>query len=443
MFKIAHKITAETIIGNEELNSWLDERFFLNYKAPDGSIHNEFTYKDRSELDKYGRMVIEGCPDSLGLSLYWIRNSTEGYHMGNHIGKLCYYHIWPLFFRKFPLGQIWIIESPKTWADKIWTDQRELGKKYGYDKMDPIGVPQEMSGLQADYFTKNALNMLSYGIYPLISCASIQTGLKSSLTIFHIPDRAFKHSQMTEENTLYTRILWDFHHVYDDQWTFDGSRGPKSAINEVILNPVKQLDYFQWFIEKIDDRMNDIISIEDALLREKLVMSVNRAITDALISVTSELPYISMVFFFSFLDKLSNILYLLKIENSEVNSWKKLVNKDFLTFKVLKTIQTVPNKAGEHLTNIVTSTVEELEYSELTPEDLRVMRNTHHGYNLTQNGSIDRLMAKDGELNNDIPLIATPLLIYLLHYLGKFSKTGKKHIGNGCLADRIMNLNIL
>ncbi|HEX3013430.1 MAG TPA: hypothetical protein VHO92_04040 [Methanobacterium sp.] len=413
MFKIVHKITAENLIGFKELESWLDENFHLNYKFDDGSIHNKFDFKDRSELDKHGKRLVDNCPDSLGLSLYWIRNSTENYFMGNHIGKLCYYHIWPLFFRKFPLGQIWIIESPKSWADKIWEDRWKLGKDYGYDKIDPLGFLQEMSGLQIDLFPQNALNIIAYGIYPLISCNFILTGIKTDLTILYIPDRSFKHSQMTEANTLYTRILWDLHHVFDDQWTFDGSKGSKSAINEVILNPIKQLDYFQWFIEMIDNRMSDIISIEDYLLREKLVMTVNRAINDAVISVTSELPYISMVFFFSFLDKLANIMHLLKIENSEVDAWKKIVNKDFLSSEVLETLQKVPNKAGEHLTNIITSVVKELEYCELSPEDLRDIRNTHHGYNLTRSGSINRLMTKDGELNNDITLIVTPLILYL------------------------------
>jgi hypothetical protein len=413
MFKIVHKITAENLLGFKELESWLDDKFLLNYKLPDSSIHNKFNYKDRSELDKYGRRLVENCPDSIGLSLYWIRNSTESYSNGNHIGKLCYYHIWPLFFRKFPLGQIWIIESPKSWADKIWEDRWKLGKDHGYDKIDPLGFPQEMNGLQSDYFPQTALNILSYGIYPLISCGFISTGLKTDLTILYIPDRSFKHSQMTEANTLFTRILWDFHHVFDDQWTFDGSRGPKSAINEVILNPIKQLDYLHWFIEKIDNRMNDIIFIEDYLLREKLVMTVNRSIADAIMSVTSELPYISMIFFFSFLDKMANIMYLLKIENSEAEAWKKIVNKDFLSSEVLKTLQKVPNKAGEHLANIITSAIEKLEYCELSPEDLRDVRNTHHGYNLTRPGSIDRLMTKDGELNNDITLIITPLILYL------------------------------
>lgn len=77
------------------------------------------------------------------------------------------------------------------------------------------------------FFPQSALNILSYGIYPLISCGSISTGLKTDLTILYILDRSCKHSQMTEANTLFTRILWDFHHVFDDQWTSDGSRGQK------------------------------------------------------------------------------------------------------------------------------------------------------------------------------------------------------------------------
>ena len=359
MFRIVHKITAENLIGNKELESWLDDKFFLNDQSDD--ITNNFDVNDRTKLNSYGRDVIENCPDSLGLSLFWIRNSTDGYFNINQIGKLCYNHIWPFFFRKFPLGQIWIIETPKNWTNKIWEDQSKLSKEFGYDKIDPFGFPQEMSGLQTDLFPQNALNILSYGIYPLISCSFLLTGLKTHLTLLYIPDRSFKHSQMTEANTLYTRILFDFHHVFDDQWTFDESRGPKSAINEVILNPIKQIEYFQWFIDKIDERMIDIISIEQPLLREKLVMTVNRAITDAILSVTSELPYISMVFFFSFLDKLANVMSLLKIENSESDAWKKIVSKDFLSSEVLEVLQTVPTKAGVHLTNIINSVVEELE----------------------------------------------------------------------------------
>jgi hypothetical protein len=89
-------------------------------------------------------MVTEKCPEALGKSLYWIRNYSN-YSNPNHVGKLSYYHIWPLFFRKFPLGEIWIIESPKNWAKKIMEDRNELGIKYDYDKINPNGFPQEMT----------------------------------------------------------------------------------------------------------------------------------------------------------------------------------------------------------------------------------------------------------------------------------------------------------
>ena len=295
MFKIVHKITAENLIGNNELESWLDDKFYVNPELSDGSIEINFDYKNKEDLESYATMVTEKCPDSLGNSLYWIRNYSN-YSNPNHVGKLSYYHLWPLFFRKFPLGEIWIIESPQKWAKKIREDRRELGIKYDYDKINPNGFPQEMTGLQSDIFPQNALYILSYGIYPLISCTFFLTGIINDLTFLYIPDRSFKHSQMTEADTLYTKIMGDFHHLFDDQWTFDGSRGPKSSINEVILNPIKQLDYFQWFIDIIDRRMKDIISIEDTLLREKLVMTVNRTIADAIMSVTNELPYISLVF---------------------------------------------------------------------------------------------------------------------------------------------------
>jgi len=67
-----------------------------------------------------------------------------------------------------------------------------------------------MTGLITDEFPYNALNILSYGIYPLILSNFFSTGSFSGLTFLYIPDRAFTHSQMTEANTLYTKTLWGF-----------------------------------------------------------------------------------------------------------------------------------------------------------------------------------------------------------------------------------------
>ena len=188
---------------------------------------------------------------------------------------------------------------------------------------------------------------------------------------------------MTEATTLYTKILWDMHHLFDDQWTFDGFRGPKSSIEPSLLNPINQLDYFDWLIKKIDLRMDEILLIDDYLLREKLVMTINRAIYDAQMSVISELPYISMIFFFNFLDKIANILVLLKIENNETDAWKKFFEKDFISDTVQKNTESIPNKVGFYLNELI-NILNELDYGDVTPEYMRDIRNTNHGYDIRE-----------------------------------------------------------
>jgi hypothetical protein len=42
MFKIVNKITAENLIGSEELESWLDDKFYVNPKLPDGRFERNF-----------------------------------------------------------------------------------------------------------------------------------------------------------------------------------------------------------------------------------------------------------------------------------------------------------------------------------------------------------------------------------------------------------------
>jgi|GEM_PF-2273199 len=424
MFNTILKINAECLADNKikDLERWMDNKFQLNMPITDGDttrIVNVFGDDDRELIDQKGMNMRNNCPESMDMSLFYIRLNTM-YSQVNHLGRYCLYHVWPLFFEKFPLGQIWVIQTNESWWEKIWEGQKELSTRYNQDYPEQ-SPPQQMTGLLTEEFQYNSLNMLSYGIYPLILSNFFTIGsIFSGLTFLYIPDTALKHSQMTEANTLYTRILWDLHDIFDDQWTFDGSRGPKSSGDHIRLNPLRQLDYFQWFIKKIDERMKDIVTIEDPLIREQLVMTVNRIIVDAQLSVTAELPYISKVFFFNFLDKLANIMTLLNNESNDTDEWKKLVSKDFICNNVLKSVQEVPNEIGEYLVNIVTFAVKEMEYSELNPLALRDIRNTNHGYNLRPN-IVNRLMEKDGEINNNIPLIVTPYLLYLFSIPWKIS----------------------
>lgn len=405
MFRIIHKVDSESLNKDKKrLEEWLENK----------SYYDAISEDNQSLIDNFGNKIRKGCPEALDKSLFYINGKTNSYPLNNHLSKSSVMYTWPLFFEKFPDGQIWILEISEAWWHEIWNGQISLAKKTGYSDKYPDGfLPHESSGLQTDYFPINALSILSYGIYPLISCIHC-TISPFNLVIMYIPDQAFEYSQMMDGRTNYQEILWDIHHIFDDQWTFDSSRGPKIRADKASLNPVKQqLNYFEWFIEKINEKMQDIIEISDPFLREQLGMTINRAIFDAQLCVSSELPYMSKIFFFNCLDKLRNIMWLINMEKSENDAWDKLLDEDFLCEEVLEILNDIKGNAGTYLQENVKLAVKEMKLDDISPQDLRDLRNTHHGYKLN-NGTINRLMKKTGEFNNDITLIIVPLILFLM-----------------------------
>jgi len=106
-------------------------------------------------------------------------------------------------------------------------------------------------------------------------------------------------------------------------------------------------------------------------------------------------------------------MVLLNMESNEVEAWKRLVDVQFLDNEVLATLKDIPDTAGEYLCWIVEHVSEEMTLDNLLPEDLRDIRNSHHGYKLRPE-IFGRLMGKTGEINNDIALIVTPLILFFL-----------------------------
>lgn len=407
MFQVFHKVNSESI-SDRELSLWLNEHFQINV----GEQKEKSSLERYYETQEWGNELKKNCPESLEKSLFYICNSSITYHHLNYIGCTSLFHTWPIFLEKFPLGQIWLLKITEQWQNEIWQGEKQIANMTGYNQKHPEGYhPQEFSGLQAENFPLTALNILAYGIYPLILCSYIYTIF--GLVFIYVPDRAFKHSQMIEGETLYQETLWSIHHIFDDQWTFDGSRGPKVAADAIRLNPIKQLNYFDWFISKVNDRMSDIIAISNPFVREQLGMTVNRAICDAQLCITSELPYMSKIFFFNCLDKLANLMVLLNVETNEVVAWERLVDKQFLSDEVFSTLKDIPDGAGEYLRWIIENALEKIRVDGLSPKDFRDIRNSHHGYKLNHQ-TFNRLMEKTGEINNDITLIIIPLILFFL-----------------------------
>ena len=210
-----------------------------------------------------------------------------------------------------------------------------------------------------------------------------------------------------------TSTLWMLHHIFDDQWTFDGSRGFKSSASAKDLNPIENLGYLTWLIQKIDERMNDIQLMSDPLHREQVCMTFSRAVCDSILSVSAELPYMAKVFFFACIDKLANLMVQLDLAQQEIDAWHNLVDPLFLQGNLANLLKQLPDSAGDYLRAIVDWISGIMKVDEVTPEVLRDIRNSHHGYELRPN-VVSRLFSSSGELHNDITLICTPLVLFFL-----------------------------
>ena len=413
MFTILHRATSENF-REQDLQALLDERFGIDLVIDDPSQREtEILSKELTDIAPWGKRIEEECPESLSAALFHIRDRTDSYWEKNWAGRVSLRHTWPLFFAKFSLGQVWTVEIPQEWMYSAWDAQRAIADETGFrDKYPQWMGPQTATGLQSDHFPFAAMDLLAYGIYPLVLCAYSYTAF--NVLFLYIPDRAFEHGQMTEADTVYQRVLFSMHHVFDDQWTFDGARGPKSGARAGSLNPIANAGYFEWLIDNVGKRMADIADISDPWQREQLGMTINRAIYDAVLCVVNQFPYTVKMFFFACLDKLSNFMKQIGEASDEIEAWKRLVEVEFLRGELTESLGQIPGAAGEHFRLTVDWAAEHLEVDGLSPEDLWDMRCSNHGYGL-HGERWPRLMARTGELNNDITLIATPLLLYALN----------------------------
>ena len=400
-------------LQSPELRDWL-----YNFYSVKNNVFKPIPGSFQSLISKYRQRIINEAPTSPEKSLFFIRKETGNFPYYNDIWKYWLQVIWPLFFEKFPEGEIWIVRIHEDWFTKMWQSQRKITNEAGAQDIFEIFAPHEASGLSADLFPLIALNLLSFSIYPLVLCdyVYISTSNVSHSSVIYIPDRIIKYDYSYESRGIYFEILFKFVHIYNDQWTFDGRGSTKSLVSINDFETLQPTSYFEEVIRIIGQRMKDIISISDPWNREILGMTINRAICDAIICSISFLPYVAKVFFFNTLDKLSNIIDFLNLfgnAKNEIEIWKQLLKPDFLEKEVLNVINRLPSNPGKFLRSTVEFAIDKIRNNSLTPDFFRFIRNTHHGYFL-KNRNLKKLLTSPGEFNNDITLLSIPLIMYLL-----------------------------
>ena len=289
MFKLLRKLNVDNF-NTDEVRRLLDSHFHPELGGNVTTVLANGKELSSEETQEYWATGFKRrVPRTRRKRLYYFSVNTRGYGEQNLIGAICLKYVWPEFFKIYKKGAILVYELDERWNSSIYEGQVTYAEQISYQRADYDGsMPQGMSGLQADNFPFNVMQIAAYGIYPLIL---FDFSYIWDLVFVYIPDHSIKYSPMTEGGS-YADILWHLHHVYDDQWTFDSSRGPKSKASPRI-KPTSNIVYFEWVISQINDRMHDLLSFSDPLQREQLAMTFSRAVFDCVLSVSSQLPYMS------------------------------------------------------------------------------------------------------------------------------------------------------
>jgi hypothetical protein len=412
MLEIVANIKRETFTS-KEVSTLLDVHFHPEITKKGTfclEVDNKF-YVGEETIEYWSKAFYKSFPSNPDRALNYISDNTNQYWYQNQVGQVCQRYVWPKYFEIFPRGKILLASLSHEWLAKIWRGQTTRATDIEYNRNRSIAsTPQEMSGILSDSLPLNILLLGATGIYPLFLYDSVLTSGK--LIIIYLPDRVLTHSQMLQPG-VYQDILWKLHHVYNDQWTLDGFRGPKSVTPSENVVPTGNVGFLNWIIKSTKTRMEELLSVDDPIERESLAMTYSRAAFDCILSVMSQLPYLSRSMFFSCLDKLANLGMQIGIGEDETTLWKSFIGLDFLTTELEPFAKTIPDSAGQELHTTVCAVIDIIKITGITPDLLRDMRNTHHGYKLKK-GSIERLFAHSGEVDNDITLLATPLCFYFL-----------------------------
>lgn len=119
------------------------------------------------------------------------------------------------------------------------------------------------------------------------------------------------------------------------------------------------------------------------------------------------------VFFFACLDKMTNFMLQLKMAPDEDSAWRQLLDPQVMSGSLTTFLATVPGTIGKSMSHLNNHLRDTLANDRISAQDLRDLRNTHHGYRLRAN-IVARLMESPGEFDNDLTLMLTSWVLYLL-----------------------------
>jgi hypothetical protein len=237
---------------------------------------------------------LRGTPPTNVQKLAYLAKKLRNYWNGNELPRALLDVVAPKFFEMYPNGEIWFVQLDELTLRKIWKDEDML-QGYG-----TFGSPHVMSGLEGGLSSYIWLHLMTHFFYPFINGFIVTQDARRIFLFF--PDQAM--STIGEyQFDLYTQTQFDLVNVYSDSLGSHVSRGIKSRFPQDFTVLPEMRSYFEWYIDRCDALLGQLLAIGEVKQRFILVLTLNRIAVETELIETSELPYLMKLLFYGVLDK--------------------------------------------------------------------------------------------------------------------------------------------
>jgi len=319
----------------------------------------------------------------------------------------------PLFFKTFPQGQLWYVRHDEVlWRQCLDRQLRFRNEQRGAGR--PVRPPaigqnvQPFSNLAPDILPYVALLWLTTTMFPyvLFAIAPVMSGF-----FLLFPSPMPSYDGWGDTFTLRSVIEQSLGGVYGDRR--EPTTSQRVCVPAGALSTELVCEYAGWWLRMVGRRWERVVKSRSDRTFVIAGLTLNRLLVEATLVNTGFTHFQRKMMFFQVLDKAAALISAARGgvgQHAEVEVWQELVSRTFIRTRLLPFVKTVPG-AGAILERVLDRSLDSLRFDKLTPRVLRAYRNSAHGYNIRQ---ADVLFRHDEQIDNDLPDLATPLVLYLV-----------------------------
>ena len=375
-----------------------DDSHRVSVSLPDDRTVSTFQYYEQHSLDHYRRKW------PLDVRHFGYAKSLDDILYGNSAPAVIRDCLAPKYFSDYPSGRIVYVAYRREALHSAWAIDNQTAEKLKLSAA--YAGPQPFSGLGMDSLPYHALVWFSTLFFPhvLFAVKAPYTGF-----LLFFTGKPVKYDGWGDGLRLSSLIFDELSHVFGDDR--NPGRDQRYVFPNEPLDISSTMSLLTWWIAAVSKRMDNLLSSQDSTTASLVALTMNRILVESTLLNVSFNHLQRKTLFLSVVDKWANLLANARGRKDEVRIWREILSRNFVSSRIKPFLRKLDSPLGELLSRMASYAVDNLAIDGLRPQLLRVYRNTAHGYSIRDAAL---LLKHDLPINNDVPDLASLLVLYLL-----------------------------